>query len=377
MSEETLRDAALLIVDDNVSARDLIAQYLKPDYQNIYKASGGQEALEILQEQHIDLIILDILMPVVNGYDVLAHLQQSSQLSDIPVVVVSALGEIQSVVRCLDLGAEDYLYKPINRTLLLARVKNSLEKRRLRHKQLQHLENINQLKDQFVRTITHEMKNPLALISGYVDLLIEDDVLPEGQPQEFLASIQRYTTQMHTLVQDLLDLSKINMTLSLEQVDVATVIDSCIADMRVLAEKKNINITFDHPSAPIERKLDAFRMQRVFSNLISNAIKYTPDDGDILIQVYEPKEVPQANALVVEITDNGIGIPEEDQERIFESFYRVRTDEHQRIEGTGLGLAIARAIVEQHGGQISVASKLGEGSTFTLYLPDDIPNPIY
>jgi two-component system, sensor histidine kinase and response regulator len=366
MPDDELHDVNILVVDDNVSARRLIVEYLKPTRATIYNAAGGLEALEILQSQSIDLVILDILMPVMDGYEVLEHMRAAGDLREIPVVVVSALGEVQSVVQCLRLGAEDYLYKPINRTLLLARVRNSLEKRHLRLEELRHLENMNQLKDQFVRTITHEMKNPLALISGYVELLIEDDVVPEGQPTEFLLSIQRYTTQMNTLVQDLLDLSKINMTLSLEPVDIAMLIENCIADMNVLAQKKAIHITFDRPAEALISRVDTLRMQRVFNNLISNAIKYTINNGQIMIRAYVDAD---SQDIVISVADNGIGIPLEDQDRIFESFYRVRNDSHQEIEGTGLGLAIAQTIVEQHSGQITVQSTPGEGSVFTVHLP--------
>lgn len=373
MATNTPLQETILIVDDNKPARDLIAQYLKLTDYKIITAANGQQALQTMQTHPTDLVILDILMPGMNGYEVLQHMRETRALRDIPVVITSAVGEIHSVVRSLELGAEDYLYKPINRSLLLARVQNTLEKQRLRRDHLRTLEDANSLKDQFVRTISHEMKNPLALISGYVELLIEDNVVPEGQPQDFLISIRKYANQMHTLVQDLLDLSKIHMTLSLEQADINALLTTCVDDLRLLAEQKNINIHIDIAPDPIICQVDALRIERVFNNLISNAIKYTPENGQIEIRNTLANNDANSPAVIIAISDNGLGIPTEDQAYIFDSFYRVATPDHQRVEGTGLGLAIARAIVEQHGGDIWVDSTLGAGSTFTLTIPKMLP----
>ncbi len=355
--------ATLLIVEDNISTRELIMEYLRHQSYRILVAGSGQEALEVLQVESVDLVISDVLMPVMDGYQLLEAIQVDPNLKNIPVVMVSAIGDMQSVLKCLELGADDYLYKPINRILLLARISNSLEKKFLRDREMAHFQEINAVKDQVVSTLAHDMKNPLALIIGFIELLIEDDAIPT-EPRGYIQNIQRYAFQMNDLVQDLLDLSKLDMTLHKEQADITLLVKTSTEDIRLLATQKSIELTCVLPDVPCMALVDVERLRRVISNLLSNAIKYTPHDGHINVSVQLLEEHVQ-----VAVEDDGLGIPEEDMAHIFESFYRVKRPEHLASEGTGLGLSIAKSIIEQHQGQIWVTSQLGVGSTFTFKIP--------
>lgn len=355
--------ATLLIVEDNISTRELIIEYLRPQNHHILVADHGKHALEILRSKSVDLVVSDILMPVMDGYELLSTLKSDPALKNIPIIVVSAIGDLQSVIKCLELGADDYLYKPINRVLLLARITNSLEKKFLRDRELARLQELNTMRDQVVSTLAHEMKNPLALIMGFIELLAEDrGISPESR--QYIQNIQRYAHQMNDLVQDLLDLSKLDIQLHRENADIVKICESILEDLRLLAEQKSIELCCITPDTSCIANVDVERLRRVISNLLSNAIKYTAENGHVTLTVEALPELIQ-----VSVQDDGLGIPSEDLGRIFESFYRVKRPEHMAIEGTGLGLSIAKTIIEQHGGKIWVESELGVGSTFTFQIP--------
>ena len=360
----------ILVVDDNEMNRDVISRQIKRQGHEVITASSGIQALEMLQAQPFDLILLDIMMPGMNGYEVLERLRADESLRRIPVVVVSAVDDLDSVIRCVELGAEDYLFKPINRTLLRARVDACLEKRSLQEKEVGYLKAINRLKDEFLRMVSHDLKNPLFVIIGYLHILETGDYLANEEGRDFLAEIGRSATRMQTLIEDLLDLNKIESGLSInpESVAINSFLQRGLSEFALLAQEKQINLVFS-PGPEIELSIDPNRMTQVLANLISNAIKYTPAGGSV-----ELSSIVEADHIAIKITDTGFGIPEEAVPHLFEKFYRVNRAEHMQSEGTGLGLAIVQAIVEQHQGTVEVTSQLGVGSTFTVSLP--IPTAI-
>ncbi len=355
----------ILVVDDNEMNRDVISRQIKRQGHEVMTASSGMQALEMLKAQPFDLILLDIMMPGMNGYEVLERLRADEALRRIPVVVVSAVDDLDSVVRCVELGAEDYLFKPINRTLLRARVDTCLEKRSLQEKEVGYLKEINRLKDEFLRMVSHDLKNPLFVIIGYLHILETGDYLTNEEGKEFLSEIGRSAARMQTLIEDLLDLNKIEsgLAIKLEPVPMNSFLQLRLSEFTLLAQEKQIELVFD-PGPETELFLDPNRMAQVLANLISNAIKYTPSGGSV-----ELSTVVESDHMVITIADTGFGIPEDAISHLFEKFYRVNRAEHMRSEGTGLGLAIVQAIVEQHQGTIRVESQLGVGSVFTVSLP--------
>lgn len=360
------KPSLILVVDDNKPNRDLMATLVNRMGHEVVSVSNGHEALQTLEEKRFDLVLLDIMMPHVDGYQVLETMRDSQLLLHTPVVVVSALSEIDSVVKCLELGAEDYLYKPINRILLQARVEACLEKKHLREQELQYLQSLNDIKEQFVHTVSHDLKNPIALIMGYTELLLDLGLVTDPEAIDYLQKIRHYSEYMSTLTQDLLDLGKAQhgMSLSLSRISICGLIEKCIEAFKLLAAQKNIALHFDRPANDIVLEADATRMEQVMNNLVSNAIKYTPNAGQVDIGIRrEDKHV------VISVTDTGLGIPKDDLPFVFDTFYRVKREEHLAAEGTGLGLAIAKAIMEQHQGGIWVESELGAGSQFSVALP--------
>ncbi|HEX5690253.1 MAG TPA: response regulator, partial [Roseiflexaceae bacterium] len=203
----------ILIVDDNQNNRDLLSSRLQRQGYQTATAVNGLEALALLRAQPFDLLLLDIMMPEMNGYQVLTEIRADDALRHIPVVVISALSDVDSIVRCVELGAEDYLFKPFNPTLLKARVSASLEKKRLRDAEQTHLaavQGANRAKTEFISFVAHELKTPMTAIVGYTDMLTEGYAGEINEAQrEFLTIIRSNAALLKALISDLSDISRI------------------------------------------------------------------------------------------------------------------------------------------------------------------------
>jgi two-component system NtrC family sensor kinase len=228
-----------------------------------------------------------------------------------------------------------------------------------------HLKELDRLKTEFVATVSHDLRTPLTTIQGYVELLPKVGPLNERQSQ-FVERVEGSVQNITDLINDLLDIRRIEAELDLEMepYDLRDVIDDAIEPLRVPAEEKDQTLRWDRPEVLPLVRANPRRMKQVVTNLVNNAIKYTPKGGRISIEAAQDDE-----HVVVRVSDNGIGIPPSKQPRIFDRFYRVESEETADIKGTGLGLAIVKAVVEKHKGRVWVDSTPGEGSVFTFVLP--------
>lgn len=228
-----------------------------------------------------------------------------------------------------------------------------------------HLKELDRIKSEFVATVSHDLRTPLTTIQGYVDLLHRVGPLTEQQ-QDFISRVQRSLSSITDLVGDLLDIGRIEAGFDLEmtEIDLEPVITQAVAELRAEAEAKDQSLQVRLPVELSPVKGNARRLRQVLSNLVSNAVKYTPSEGNILVEASEGK-----GHITITVTDDGIGIPLADQPYVFDKFFRVDAPETFDVPGTGLGLSIVRSVVEKHGGRVWVASRPGEGSTFTVLLP--------
>jgi len=228
-----------------------------------------------------------------------------------------------------------------------------------------HFKHLERVKNEFLAAASHDLKNPLTAILGYTNLMEAVGPLNDQQ-KTFVERMQYATKQMHDLVQSLLDLARVDMGVELrpEIYSLSEILSALSMEFRGQAEAKRQTLTWRAPKQDIVVNVDLSRIQQVFRNLVSNAIKYTPDGGQVTLTA-------DANGAFAQVAvqDTGIGIPASDLPFIFDKFYRVSSDATQDIEGNGLGLAIVKSIVEQHGGQVSVESAVGKGSTFSVLLP--------
>ncbi|HLK57214.1 MAG TPA: response regulator [Chthonomonadaceae bacterium] len=376
--------ALILVVDDNRANRDVLSRRLERQGYVVALAENGRQALDAVRAQAFDLVLLDIMMPEMDGYAVLQQLKADEALRHIPIIMISAMTELDSVVRCIEMGAEDYLPKPFNPTLLKARIGACLEKKhardRERHlfKQLQQnykrLQELEKLRDDLTHMIVHDLRTPLAsIITGMQTLGVVGD-LDEIQHEMVDISISGGETLLG-MINNLLDVEKMesgSMQLDYAMLDAAELVASAASQVASLSKSKSLTLVRRiSANLPLFRG-DADKLRRILVNLLGNAIKFTPVGGTLTVEV---RFDAYGQSLVFAVSDTGEGIPSEAFERIFEKFGQVESRQGGRTMSTGLGLTFCKLATQAHGGHIRVESMPGEGSTFffTIPLPTDTP----
>jgi signal transduction histidine kinase len=367
----------LLVVDDDATNRDVLSRRLERQGHRVRTANSGRDALQLLRESPFDVVLLDIMMPDMDGYEVLGRIKGDEALRHVPVIMISAIDEVQSVVRCIDAGADDYLAKPFDPTLLRARIGASLEKKRGRDReavlyaQLQEnytrLQELEQLRDDMRNMIVHDLRTPLTSVIVCVEMLGSHGQLSESQ-RTMISIAARGGRTLLGLINDLLDVEKMESGAApLQYVPLSA--DALIADavgqVGSLAEMESTSLLTDVAADLPAFAGDENKLSRTLVNLIANAIKFTRA-GTVSVGASQagPDHIRFA------IRDTGTGIPPESFERIFDKFGQL--DAGHRV-GTGLGLTFCKLAVEAHGGRIEVESMPGVGSTFSFTIPVTAP----
>lgn len=361
-------DIYILVVDDTQTNREVMARILSRKKYQYKTVASGEEALIAVSQRLPDLILLDISMPGMDGFEVCQRLKADERTRDVPVMFISALDETEDKVRAFHVGGVDYITKPFKIEEVLARVETQITLAMQRKEILA----LSELKDQLIRTVSHDLKNPLHVIMGYAALLMDGDYVSSAEDVRSMSQhIYNSAERMYTLVTNLLELSHLEAGsgLQLLPLSLTNLCTDMIPEFQMSAQAKHQTFTVELPSHDVIVRGDAMRLGQVLSNLVSNAIKYTPEKGHVRLSVSQDEKTVR---LCVE--DNGLGIPKDAIPQLFNKFYRVNTVEHRSVEGTGLGLSIVKAIVEQHQGQIWVESELNKGSKFTVSLPIWHPN---
>ncbi len=370
---------SILVVDDNSVIRQILRMSLEADGYTVDMAENGVEALEKLQTKSYNLVLLDIMMPKMNGIQVLEVMRQDSLLAKIPVIVISANHQIENSIRCIELGAVDYLSKPINRVLLKIRVDTSLEKKRLLdqerklHRELEALyaqvQEANQAKNDFIGMVAHELRTPMTALWGAKDLLARVGETTSEQ-DKLLANMDSTLERMRLLVSDLDDISRIesgNLKLLPQPLDFANELALAIEAQHHQIAEKGHRIKLDVSDGLLPILADRTRLMQILTNILNNAVKYTPPQGEIEITAVSHPSDPAF--LSISVKDNGIGICAEAKEQVFEKFFRVDSQEVHQRPGSGLGLHIVQDLVGKHGGQIGIESNCGQGTIVSLTLP--------
>ncbi len=373
---ESEESGLLLVVDDNEENRDVLARRLQRQGHWAVTASGGREALAALADQPFDLVLLDIMMPDMDGYEVLSRIKSDPRTQRLPVIMISALDETDSVVRCIEMGAADYLPKPFNPTLLRARVGASLREKRARDRELRYtaeiaesyrrLQELERLRDDLTHMIVHDLRTPLtSLLSGLQTVPLVGD-MNETQAEMLEIAVDGGQTLLG-MINDLLDVEKMeqeSVPLDRTQVTAAGLIERAAAQVCLLAQSNGLTLVeraaMDLPPFPG----DEDKLRRTIVNLLGNAIKFTPEGGTVIASAEMGEGV-----ILFSVRDTGEGIPPEAFNRIFEKFGQVESRKAGRKMSTGLGLTFCKLAVEAHGGRIWVESRTGEGSAFFFTVP--------
>ena len=355
----------ILIVDDSEDDIEMLRRFLVTEDTEIRGLTSSTEAEEVFNEFEPDLVLLDLHMPQPDGLEILRRIRDSRiRLGFLPVLVLT--GDVGRVARnnALDLGADDFLTKPLDRQEVVLRVRNLLSTRKLHV----DLARAYRHKSEFLASMSHELRTQLSSVIGFSELMMSDttDRFDGARRLKFLAQINSSGRYLLELTSDILDLAKIEAgqsVLRIELVAIGDVVRSVLSVMEPLAAKKSIRLETDMVAAG-DVPADAGKLKQMLLNLMSNAVKFTPEGGRVTIAVQR-----LAEAVEISVSDTGIGIAQSDREHLFEEFRQVDSDLAREHHGTGLGLALTKRFVELHGGEIKLASEVGMGSTFTLSLP--------
>lgn len=357
----------ILIVDDMPHNIQIVANILINEGYQMAFARDGHSALEKVKNIEFDLILLDVMMPAMDGFEVCAKLNENPLTREIPVIFLTAKSDISSIVKGFEIGAVDYISKPFSDAELKARVKTHLQMKRTR----ENLQKANATKDRFFSIIAHDLRNPFNHILGFSEILLEKfDTLDDERKKSFVKNIYGSSQQTHKLLENLLSWARIQLgKIEWEPVklDLGMNIAENISLLSNQAEEKEI-ILESKVTEKTYITADFNMLNTVLRNLIGNAIKFTPKGGNVWIE-------SEGNASMVEISvcDTGIGISEEDIQKLFridEHYTMVGTEEES---GTGLGLILCKEFIEQNGGTITVDSIPNNGSTFTFTVPNTQP----
>ncbi|MDX2230824.1 MAG: hybrid sensor histidine kinase/response regulator [Leptolyngbyaceae cyanobacterium bins.349] len=367
----------ILVVDDVYDNLMLIENILDDERYSIELASDGYSALAAIERQPPDLILLDVMMPGMHGYEVTRRIRDNESLSYIPILLVTAHDQ-SSAVEGLDAGADDFIRKPFDTDELLARVRSLL---RLKHSIDRQEEMLRQRED-FVSRLTHDLRIPLVAADRMLYLFLQETYCPlSDDMKDAIQVVIRNNKNLLQMVNTLLEVYRHEAgqkKLVLVSCDVKQLCQEVVQELNPLAQEKGLDLSLaSDPAAETDGKVtilgDQMELRRVFSNLIGNALKFT-DRGSIAVKISAldtpppGADTPLNEWIAIAVQDTGAGIPAADQAVIFERFRQGRN----RRADSGLGLYLSRRIVEGHRGTIQVQSTVGEGSTFTVSLPAKI-----
>lgn len=408
--------ARVLAVDDTPENLELLSAYLMEAGYHVLTATNGQEALAAVATQAPDLILLDVMMPVLDGYEVCRRLKSNEETAFIPIVMLTALQDFEHRLRGIGLGADDFLTKPFNHLELLTRVRSLLrvkglhdqvaaynrlleemvaERTQALEKALADLKEMDRLKSEFLANISHELRTPLTPIKGYLPCLLRGDfgALAPNQ-RHILGQISESVERLHRLIEDLLTFMQWEaggMSLKLGVTRVENVVETAMKRVAAAAKEKGVELAtgFDADLPCI--RADATALGRALEHLLENAVKFTPDGGRVTVRaravvgqlgdqatgqlgnqgqspVAQYPSCPVAEAIEIAVSDTGVGIPTEAIPKIFDRFYQVDSSATRQHGGTGLGLAIVKHILDAHEAPIAVESLPGQGTSFSIRL---------
>jgi signal transduction histidine kinase len=391
---EHIRSASLFIVDDNSSNVILLEKMLKrAGYENIESTTDSRLAREMYEKGRHDLVLLDIRMPHVDGFEVMQQIDEISGDDYSPILVLTAQTDMETRLKALAAGAKDFLNKPVDKAEALNRIRNMLEVRLL-HNQVRNqneileeqvrertyelleakemAESASRTKSEFLSIMGHELRTPLNAIIGFSDVIRNEMFGPVGERyKDYNHEINGSAKHLLELINNILDVSNAQVgrkTLQDENVVVADTIESVLMIYQQRASDKGI--TLEVVAGPEIPKLrgDQALIKRICGSLISNAVKFTPDGGRVWVSVTRADN----GGLDIAVKDTGRGIAAKDIPRILVPFGQTDTSLHREHEGIGLGLTLVVAFTELHGGSVEIKSEVDVGTEVVAHFPRNL-----
>jgi two-component system, sensor histidine kinase and response regulator len=366
-----LKGRRILAVDDDRINLRIIGGILRHEGYEIAEASSGEQALELYATFNPNLVLLDVMMPGIDGFTTCRTLKKTYGDKCAPVIFVTAKSEADDVVMGFDAGGVDYLTKPFRPKEVVARIRTHLSNQQLVEQQkhlVSQLSKANADKDRFLGMCAHDLRNPLSSIRGLAELMDEDAIgILTPEQKEIIQTIHGASQSMLQLVNELLDVATIEGgQLKLDKIptSVAEIVERSVHLSNMEAAKKNTRIEMVRANGNPFVDVDRNKMRQVVDNIISNAVKYSPKGSIVTVVIHA-----DANVAGFAVRDSGPGIPDSERHMLFKDYGRLSAKPTGGEKSTGLGLAICRKIVEAHNGTIGVENIPGRGAEFIVSLP--------
>lgn len=390
MDGRPLDSNTILVVDDSPTNLAVVVDYLSSEQCRVLTAESAQSAINRLQYVIPDLILLDVMMPEMDGFELCRILKSHPLHRSIPVIFLTAKSEHEDIIEGFRSGGVDYVTKPFKEEELTMRIRTHLDLKNARNKIEEYARSVEDKnrrltelldeKNEFIGVATHDLKSPLSVLVLALDLLkikIGAKNLLEIQP--VIDQMSKTIIKMTSLVSKLLEINKLDVgrfDLFPEDANVVPVCNEVVLQNRSKAESKGIRLEWTPPDAPLIAHVDRNALSQVVENLVSNAIKYSPADTVIKCRLYETDSSHELPALIVadrkirfEVQDHGPGIKEEEKLKVFQRFAKTSNRPTGGETSNGLGLSIARRLIREMRGDIGFVSTVGEGSTFYYEMP--------
>lgn len=370
MSEPSI--PTILVVDDTQQNVQVLTQMLRGKQYKVLAAFNGEDAIALLSRKTPDLILLDVMMPGMDGFETCREIRKEPAYDDIPIIFLSALSDVEAKVKALESGGVDYITKPFQQLEVLARIELHLRLRRLeleRQENVARLEKMNKEKDEVLGIISHDMRNPIGGIIGISNFLRTDGPSDDKELNDMLKLIESSAERLLLLVNDLLDIALIeanSLQLTFTDTDLGAYCHDVIQLHRATAKSKGVRLDLIERVEGIVAEVDVTKFSQIVGNLVSNAIKFTEEGGQVRVEIGAVPNDP--SQLQIQIIDSGMGIPKDLMPRLFEKFGAQRLGTKGE-KGTGLGMPLVKRYIDLHHGTITVESMEKIGTTFTIRIP--------
>lgn len=354
----------LLVVDDDRINRGMLSAQLQKAGHRCEMAENGREALEKIESGSFDMVLLDVVMPEMDGLTCVRKIRETYNAMDLPVIMVTAKGETEDVVQALESGANDYVTKPLDMPVVLARVQTQLSLKRMA-----------ELKDEFLRIASHDLKNPLTSMKGFTSLLaiqLQPGATVNQAAHDCILRMGKNAVVMQRIIEDFLDFSALKdgrLEVKITSFDLAELVRESVEAHLEYAKGKSIALTSEIDASVETVQADGARLGQVVQNLVGNAIKFGSEGTEVVVRL-KRKDA----AVVFEVCDSGPGLTDEDLKKVFGKYARLSNKPTGAEKSSGLGLSICKQLVEMHHGEIGVYNNPDCGATFWFSIPDTQPD---
>lgn len=356
----------VLVIDDEESMRDSCCLILKKEGFDTDSAENGIIGLEKIEANRPDFVIIDLKMPRMSGQEVLDKVREIDR--DIIPIVITGYATVESAVEAMKKGAYDFLPKPFSPEELRIIMRRGLERKKLIRETERLRREKKLMEENFITMVSHQLRSPLVAIQQYFEVILAGMVgKVEEKQKEMILKAKERSEGLLNLINDWLSIARKDggqIVDKLKPISLGAILSEIVDFLHPVAKDKNISLKLAALSGDDMILGDQESLEQVFVNLITNAIEYNKPNGSVTVSIKE-----NADAILVDVEDTGVGIGPENLPLIFDQFYQIDRSKRKGDKGSGLGLSIAKKIVEAHGGSIQVSSELGEGTVFTVLLP--------